>query len=305
MSAMPAPQPADTGACDLPAPRPGWPGAVALDAPAQALLQALHERYGHDFRRYAASSVQRRLAQAMAVMGCRSIAQLSERVLRDGREYDRLLQYLTVQVTELFRDPGYYRLLREHLFPWLQAQRHARLWVAGCSSGEEAWSLAILLHEAGLLARCRIYATDINRQALDLAAQGVLPVERLAGWQSAYRAAGGRGQLADHLQPIEGGTRHALRAELMRPLVVAEHDLAHDGAFIDVHAVSCRNVLIYFDPGLRGRVLALFHETLVPDGFLGLGNREALRPGEPFTAHAVGTDGARLYRRSCLSGAKP
>lgn len=259
------------------------------------LLEAIYRRYHHDFRRYAASSMRRRLGHALTQLGVPSLSALQERVLRDPASFDALFPYLTVSVSDMFRDPPFFRALRERVLPHLATYPSLKLWVAGASTGEEVYSLAICLHEAGLLARTTLYATDIDTRALAAAEAGVYALERVAGFSEAYLAAGGTASLADY---YTAGTSSVIFDRALRKGVVfADHSLATDGVFAEVQLVTCRNVLIYFDKGLQERAVALFRDALCPRGFLGLGSKETLRA----TAHAAAfselSPEQRIYRK--------
>ena len=191
-----------------------------------------------------------------------------------------MLEYLTVQVSEMFRDPSYFRALRETVVPVLRTYPSLKIWVAGCSTGEEVYSLAILLREEGLLERTLIYATDINANALQKAEAGVYAIERVPSFTENHARSGGRGSLSEHYTAAYG--RVVFDKSLRRHIVFSDHSLATDSVFAEVHLVSCRNVLIYFDRALQDRALGLFHEALCRKGFLGLGSKESLR----FSSHA-------------------
>ena len=252
-----------------------------VDIALPLLLEAIHRRYGYDFRRYASSSLKRRLAQAVQHLQCRSLSGLQERVLGEPEVMHELLAYLTVQVSEMFRDPGFYRALREKVVPHLRTYPSLKVWVPGCASGEEVYSLAILLREEGLLDRTRIYATDINPQALRKAEAGIYGLDRMAGFSKAYREAGGRASLADY---YAAGYDAAIFDKTLREEVLfSDHSLATDSAFAEVQLVTCRNVLIYFDRALQDRALGLFRDSLCRKGFLGLGAKETLA----FSGHAA------------------
>ncbi len=273
------------------------PADELFDLELRLLLEAVYLRYQHDFRHYALSSLRRRLRQALGQLGFARVSQLQDQVLRDPQLFTRLLQFLTVQVSEMFRDPEQFAALRRLVMPELQTYPSLKLWVAGCSNGEEVWSLAILLQEEGLLERSLIYATDINAEALLRAEAGVYPLERAALFSANYLAAGGRASLSDYFTEAYGGI--VFDRALRRQLVFADHSLATDAVFSEVHLVSCRNVLIYFDRQLQDRAVGLFRNALVRRGFLSLGSRETLQ----FGAHApafetlrVDAD-VRLYRR--------
>ncbi|HEX4049265.1 MAG TPA: CheR family methyltransferase [Steroidobacteraceae bacterium] len=251
-----------------------------LDIELQLLIDAIYYKYRFDFRAYALASLKRRLSIAMSRLGCQSLSQVQDLVLREPDVFTTLLDYLTVQVSEMFRDAHYYRALRERVTPLLRTYPSLRLWVAGCSSGEEVYSLAILLREEGLLDRTLIYATDINAQALQRAEAGVYDVARIAGFSDNYRRAGGKGSLSDYY--VAAYDRVVFDKTLRRQVVFADHSLATDSVFAEVQLISCRNVLIYFNRELQNRALGLFREALALRGFLGLGSKESLR----FSAHA-------------------
>ncbi|NOK23603.1 protein-glutamate O-methyltransferase CheR [Corallococcus carmarthensis] len=250
-----------------------------FDIELRLLLEALYLKYHYDFRGYAVSSLKRRLAQAADRFDCATLSQLQDRVLHEPALFPALLDYLTVQVSELFRDPSYYRTLREHVVPVLRTYPSLKVWIAGCSTGEEAWSLAILLREEGLLERTLIYATDINPTALQRAEAGVYAVDRIASFTQNHRLSGARTSLSDYYTAAYGGA--VFDRSLKGHIVFSDHSLATDSVFAEVQLLSCRNVLIYFSRELQERALGLFAESLCHKGFLGLGARESLR----FSSH--------------------
>jgi chemotaxis protein methyltransferase CheR len=260
-----------------------------------SLLEAIYRVYHHDFRSYAAASIRRRVRAALVYFKCETIAGLEDRVLGDPQRFAALLRFLTVRVTDMFRDPSYFRALRDHVVPYLQTYASLKIWVAGCATGEEAYSLAILLSEEGLLDRARIYATDIDPGSLCIAQAGVYDAGRLAGFSDNYRLSGGRGSLVDHYAMACGGA--VLDRSLRNAIVFSEHSLATDSAFAEVQLVSCRNVLIYFERELQDRAVGVLRESLCRKGFLGLGLRETLR----FTSHAAAfaeyLPAVRIYQR--------
>lgn len=259
------------------------------------LLEALYRRYHYDFREYAISSLRRRVRQAMDRFQCDSVATLQHRLLHEPALFTQAMQYFTVQVSEMFRDPDYFRVLREQVVPVLKTYPSCNIWVAGCSTGEEVWSLAILLDEEGLLERTVLYATDINPEAVASAEAGVFALDRMAQFSRSYLAAGGRGSLSDYYTTAYNGALFDRR--LKRNIVFADHSLATDAVFSEVHFVSCRNVLIYFKRSLQDRAVSLFHEALVHRGFLGLGSKESLQFGEHAADFEVSSRAQRLYRK--------
>jgi chemotaxis protein methyltransferase CheR len=244
------------------------------DIELRLLVQAVYLRYGHDFRDYAPASLKRRVVQALQRMNAATISALQERVLHDPEQFAQLLQYLTVPVSEMFRDPAYFLALRRHVVPVLRTYPSLKVWVAGCSTGEEAYSMAILLREEGLLERTILYATDINHASLDKARQGIFSLEAMQGFTRNYQRAGGLQSFSDHYTAAYGGALFDKR--LRDSITFADHSLATDAVFAETHLVSCRNVLIYFNRALQDRALGLFHDSLAHRGFLGLGSKETL-----------------------------
>jgi chemotaxis protein methyltransferase CheR len=280
---------------------PGSPEAPTdldpcFDIELKLLLEGVYLRYQHDFRHYAVASLRRRMRQAMERFGCTTLSQLQDRALHEPEVFAQMLQYFTVQVSEMFRDPTYFRALREHVVPVLRTYPSIKVWVAGCSSGEEAWSMAILLAEEGLLERTIIYGTDINPEALRKAESGIYEVKRMAQFSANYQRAGGTGSLSDHCTASSNGV--LLDRSLRRHLVFADHSLATDSVFSEVHLVSCRNVLIYFDRALQDRAIDLFTDSLVHRGFLGLGSRESLRFARRVKAYVEFVPEERIYQRT-------
>jgi chemotaxis protein methyltransferase CheR len=251
-----------------------------VDIELQLLIEAINLKYHYDFRHYARASMKRRMTSAMAQFSCATFSQLQDKVLHDPTMFPRLLDFLTVPVSEMFRDPSYYRALREHVVPLLRTYPSLKVWVAGCSTGEEVYSLAILLREERLLARTLIYGTDINPQVLLKAQAGVYEADRVAGFTENHRKSGGRSSLSDYYTEAYG--RVVMDKSLKEHVVFSDHSLATDSVFAEVQLVSCRNVLIYFNPELQTRAIGLFRDALCRRGFLGLGSRESLR----FSTHA-------------------
>ena len=254
--------------------------STAFDIELPLLLEAVYRKYHYDFRGYAAASLKRRLTQAMDRFGCRTLTQLQDRVLHEPALFPALLDYLTVQVSEMFRDPQYFRSMREKVVPLLRTYPSLKVWIAGCSTGEEVYSMAIVLQEEGLLERSLIYATDINSGALERAQAGIYDAARISGFTDNHRKSGARNSLSDYYTAAYG--KAMFDKSLKTNIVFADHSLSTDSAFSEVHLVSCRNVLIYFDRKLQDRVLGLFRESLCRKGFLGLGAKESLR----FSAHS-------------------
>ncbi|MEZ4240471.1 MAG: protein-glutamate O-methyltransferase CheR [Myxococcota bacterium] len=259
------------------------------------LLTTIRNTYHYDFTGYAQASLRRRLRTGLTKLGCPDLAALQRRITADPAAFQELLGVLTVHVSDLFRDPSYHRFLRQEVCPRLATWPSLKLWVAGCSTGEEAWSLAILLAETDLLSRSLIYATDIDPVALRQAEDGVYDIDRLPRFSQNYREAGGSGSLSDWYAAHYGRARFDDR--LRRRMVFADHDLATDAVFSEVQFVSCRNVLIYFDRGLQDRAVGLFAEALCRGGVLGIGSKETLHFSSHNHAFELLSHEERVYRR--------
>lgn len=251
------------------------------DLEIRLLLEALFQRYHYDFRNYAAASIKRRLLQARDQLGFSSFSALQDSLLHEPATLGRLLGYLTVQVSEMFRDPGYFRAIRQHVVPHLRTYPSLKVWVAGCSHGEELYSLAILFREEGLEERTIFYATDINPAALQAAEAGVYPLEQLKKFTANHQKSGARTSLSDYYTADYG--RAIFDKSLRKRVVFSDHSLVTDAVFGEMHLISCRNVLIYFDRPLQDRAVGLFRDSLIRKGFLGLGSKESLR----FSSHAA------------------
>jgi chemotaxis protein methyltransferase CheR len=239
------------------------------------LLEALYQRFHYDFRAYSKASIKRRLKQLREKLGYRNYSAMLEGLLHDAAIFPQVISYLTVQVSEMFRDPSYFRALREHVVPHLRTYPSLKIWVAGCSSGEELYSLAILFREEGLEQRTLFYATDINPGALDAAASGVYNLDRIRGFTENHQQSGGRSSLSDYYTVAYG--KASFDRSLRDRVVFSDHSLVTDAVFGEMHLVSCRNVLIYFDSSLQDRTLKLFNDSIIRKGFLGLGSKESLR----------------------------
>lgn len=250
------------------------------DIEIQLLLEALFQRYHYDFRNYAKASLKRRLKQAREQLGFQSFSAMQDSLLHDPDLLPRLLGYLTIQVSEMFRDPSYFKALREKVLPHLRTYPSLKVWVAGCSDGEELYSLAILFREEGLESRTIFYATDINQDALDKAGAGIYGLDRLQLFTENHRKSGGKSSLSDYYSAAYG--RVTFDKTLRQRVVFSDHSLVTDAVFAEMHLISCRNVMIYFDRALQDRAVGLFKDSLARKGFLGLGAKESLG----FSSHA-------------------
>ena len=245
------------------------------DLEIRLLLEALYGRYHYDFRGYAPASIKRRLRQVREKLGFPSFSAMLEGLLHDTTVLPPVLSYLTVQVSEMFRDPSYFRAIREKVIPHLRTYPSLKVWVAGCSTGEEVHSLAILFREEGLEQRTMFYATDISQDALKAASSGIYGLDRIKLFTQNHQRSGGKSSLSDYYVAAYG--KASFDKTLRERVVFSDHSLVTDAVFGEMHLISCRNVLIYFDRTLQDRTLKLFGDSLVRRGFLGLGAKESLR----------------------------
>ena len=265
------------------------------DIEIRLLLEALFLKYHYDFRSYAMASIKRRLKQAREQLGFATFSAMQESLLHDPEMVGQLLRYLTVQVSEMFRDPSYFRAIREKVVPHLRTYPSIKLWVAGCSGGEELYSMVILFREEGLEERTLFYATDINQDALRAAEAGVYAVDRVPLFTENHRKSGGKSSLSDYYQAAYG--RVTFDKTLRRNVVFADHSLVTDAVFAEMQLISCRNVLIYFDRVLQDRALGLFKDSLARKGFLGLGAKETLRFSPQAGAFTDFVRDEKIYQR--------
>ena len=239
------------------------------------LLEAVYQRYGYDFREYNQASVKRRLLQHLAKTKCHNLAELIPGILHNPDAFKALFFDMSVTVTEMFRDPWFFLVLREKVFPFLKTFPFINIWQAGCATGEEVYSLAIMLKEEGLYDRTRIYATDFNDAALEKAKARIYPLERIKEYSSNYQKGGGRKSLADYYRARYQSV--IMDASLQENITFANHNLTTDGVFAEMHLVLCRNVLIYFNRALQNRALSIFRDSLCYNGFLCLGSKETVQ----------------------------
>jgi len=259
------------------------------------LLESIYRVYHYDFRAYAEASMKRRLQLALNEFKCETLTRLQERVIREPELFAQLLRFLTGQVRAMFPDAGYFRALREHVVPYLSTYAALKVWVAGCATGEEAYSIAIVLSEAGVLERSLIYATDINPDSLRTAREGIYDLARFSRFSENYVAGGGKGSLSSYYTAAYGNA--VMDRRLKQAIVFSDHSLATDSVFAEVQLVSCRNVLIYFEKDLQEHAVGLLTEALARRGFLGLGTKETLRFSRHAIAFADHVPEARVYRK--------
>ncbi|WP_299579457.1 CheR family methyltransferase [uncultured Sunxiuqinia sp.] len=241
----------------------------------QLLLEGIFQKYGYDFRNYSKAHIRRRVLNRLSLCRLETVSELQNKVLRDPDFFRDFLEDLSINVTEMFRDPDFYRSFRENIVPKLKTYTYFKVWHAGCATGEEVYSLAILLQEEGLLERCQFYATDFNRKVLEIAKEGVYQKADMELYERNYQLSGGKGKLSDYYNSMYGSVM--FKKELSKRIVFADHNLVTDGVFAEVNLVMCRNVLIYFDKMLQDKVLNLLTESLVPAGYLCLGSKESLK----------------------------
>jgi chemotaxis protein methyltransferase CheR len=259
------------------------------------LLEAVYQRYGFDFREYAPASLRRRVNRRVKLEELPSISALQDQLLRDSEVMQRLLLDLSINVTAMFRDPTFHLALREHVVPLLRTYPFTRIWVAGCSTGEEVYSLAILLEEEALYDRARIYATDLNDAVLERARLGVFPLAKMQDYTRNYIGAGGKRAFSDYYTSGYDGA--AFDRSLMRNVVFAQHNLAMDRSFNEFQLILCRNVMIYFERSLQKRVFELFDGSLARFGILALGHKESLRTSAHADRYEELDAIERLYRK--------
>ncbi|HAD46304.1 MAG: protein-glutamate O-methyltransferase CheR [Alloalcanivorax venustensis] len=265
------------------------------DIEIRLLLEAIYQLYGYDFRSYSPASMRRRIMHRLTMSGFSTVLEMTDRVLRDRQFFVTLLNDLTVNVTEMFRDPEFYKAFREEVVPVLKTFPFIKIWHAGCSTGEEIYSMAILLEEEGLYERAMLYATDIDKNVLAAAKKGIYPIHAFKQYTDNYRRAGGRQSLSDYATARYDSV--IMEQRLKRNIVFADHDLATDQVFGEMHVILCRNVLIYFDRPLQQRVFKLFGESLDMGGFLCLGTKESLRFSGNEESFDVVNRSLRIFRK--------
>ncbi len=266
------------------------------------LLEAIYRCHGYDFRSYARASIERRIRQFASKARYASISEMVPKVIKNGEFFSRLVQYFSVGVTEMFRDPLVYRAVREKVIPLLRTWPHFKIWHAGCSTGEEVYSLAIVLKEEGIYDRATIYATDFNEDALLRAREGIYGIEKLRTATKNYQQAGGKKSFSEYYHARYDAA--LMDGALKERMVFSRHNLVSDSVFGEMHLVFCRNVLIYFNRQLQERALALFTESLVHGGFLCLGTKESLRFTDARDRYAVVDQQARIYKKTGDTGHK-
>ncbi len=259
------------------------------------LLEGIHRRWGYDFRSYARASLKRRITKGMDEAGLDHLSEMLPRVLHDKAFFDAFLKNLSITITEMFRDPTFYRAVRKHLVDYLKTYPFIKIWHAGCATGEEAYSMAILLQEEGLLGRATIYATDYNDEALAHAKGGMYSMEKIQQYTANYVASGGTQSFSDYYRARYGSAK--MDPALTEKITFSHHNLVTDGVFGEMNVVICRNVLIYFDKTLQSRALALFADSLCRRGFLCLGSKETIEFSTVHNSFESVVKKERIYRK--------
>ncbi len=261
----------------------------------ELLLEGIYQYYGYDFRNYARASLKRRIRKVLEGEGLSQISALQNLVLHDSAAIQRMLLGITVNVTSMFRDPSFFLAFRQQVVPLLSTYPYIRLWHAGCSEGQEVYAMAILLQEAGLYDRCRIYATDRNERVLQRAKAGIYPLGLMQQYTQLYLQSGGQHSFSNYYTAAYDSA--IFRASLRENILFSQHDLATDGSFNEFNIILCRNVLIYFDPVLQQRVHRLFHESLCRFGILALGRQESLRLSPYAPDYEALVKSEKIFRR--------
>lgn len=262
------------------------------------VLEAILKKSDFDYRNYSKSHIKRRLNHRIAVSGMARYSDLIPGIIYDKQLLMHLLTDLSINVTEMFRDPSFFAVLRKEVFPYLNTYPFAKIWHAGCSSGQEVYSMAILLKEEKMYDKCQLYATDFNYNILERAKEAIYPVDYIKKYTSNYQNAGGKNSFADYYTADYDSA--AIAPELKENILFSFHNLVTDGEFGEMHLILCRNVLIYFDRELQNRVLKLFHDSLVPGGYLCLGSKESIRYTDVEKLFEIVSATDKIYRKKII-----
>lgn len=261
----------------------------------ELFLEAIFQKYGYDFRQYGRAHIKRRLLHRMAGSKVSSISAMQHKLIYDEAFFELILKDFSINVTEMFRDPGYHKQVREEVIPILKTYPYIKIWHAGCSSGEEVYSMAIMLKEEGLYDRTQIYATDFNQEILKKAREGIYPIEKIKEYTLNYQKSGGKYSFSDYYTAKYESV--IINNDLKKNIVFADHNLTIDKVFAEVHMIVCRNVLIYFNKELQDKVVNLFEESLVQGGYLCLGSKETIRFAGNYKNFEVIDDKEKIYKR--------
>jgi chemotaxis protein methyltransferase CheR len=262
-------------------------------------LEIIFRVFGYDFRNYNKAHVKRRILHRINNLELQSISQLQHKVLYEEGYFDMILRDLSINVTEMFRDPGFYKSMREEVIPILRTYPYIKIWHAGCATGEEVYSFAILLQEEGLYERAQIYATDFNPVVLEVAKKAIYPVQKIKDYTLNYQESGGKNSFSEYY--VARYDSVIFDQSLKKNIVFAEHNLVTDSVFAEVNLIICRNVLIYFNKELQNKVISLFTESLIKGGFLGLGSKENLMFTDVFNQYQVIDSKEKIYKKIVTS----
>ncbi len=259
------------------------------------LLEAIYQKYGYDYRNYSKDHVRRRIFHRLSMSNFSSISEMQHKILYDKEFFNTLLQDFSINVTEMFRDPSFYKAIREDVIPLLRTYPFIRIWHAGCATGEEVYSMAILLKEEGLYDKSLIYATDINERVLQRAKEGIYSIDNIKEYCQNYQKSGGSASLSDYF--IARYNSVIFNKELREKIIFADHNLVTDGVFGEMNLIICRNVLIYFNKELQNRVMKLFYDSLCYGGFLGLGSKESIRFTDYYNKYESYIQDENIFRK--------
>lgn len=262
------------------------------------VLEAILKKSDFDYRNYSKSHIKRRLNHRIAVSGLSRYSDLIPGIIYDKQLLMHLLTDLSINVTEMFRDPSFFSVLRENVLPYLNTYPFSKIWHAGCSSGQEVYSMAILLKEEDMYDKCQLYATDFNYNILERAKEGIYPVDYIKKYTTNYQNAGGKNSFADYYTADYDSA--SISPKLKENILFSFHNLVTDGEFGEMHLILCRNVLIYFDRDLQNKVLKLFHDSLVPGGYLCLGSKESIRYTDVEKLFDIVSASEKIYRKKVI-----
>lgn len=268
-----------------------------VDFEISLLLEAILFRYDYDFSHYSRASLTRRIYNCLEKADLPSIADMISKIIYDSDFFELFLKEMSVTVTEMFRDPLVFKTLRNQVVEQLKTYSRINIWHAGCATGEEVYSLAIMLKEENLLSRCQIYATDFNNQSLAIAEQGIYKADKISGYTRNYILAGGTASFSDYYQANHGHVK--MHTDLKQHITFAHHNLIKDQCFAQMHLIICRNVLIYFDKKLQNQVLGLFKNSLFHRGYLVLGDKESLEFSDQLGNFTIVAKNQRIYQKAC------
>jgi len=265
------------------------------DIEVQLLLEAIWLRYGYDYRNYAKAHIKRRILHRLSISGINTISELQAKILYDPLFFENIVHDFSINVTEIFRDPSFYLTVRKEVVPILKTYPFIKIWHAGCSSGQEVYSMAILLKEEEIYSKAQIYATDINKVMIEKAKQGIYPIDLMKDYTANYQKTGGQHSFAEYYTAKYDSV--IFNQSLKKQIIFADHNLVTDSVFGEMNMIVCRNVLIYFNRELQNRVIKLFYDSLVPGGFLCLGSKESLRFSDFFDRFESLVKGEKIYKK--------